>query len=257
MKVIYEVKNHIAYITINRPEVMNAMDQQTYHLLSQAWRQVRDDPEVWSAIVTGAGDKAFTAGADLKTAIPRQPEKYEFWQTQKDPILNRGLEVWKPIVAAVNGYCLAGGMTLLLATDLRVASEDAVFQIPEVKRGILPANGGTQRIARQLPYAIAMEMVLMGRRLSAQEALQYGLINKVVPKEQVMQAAQEYASTLAQSPPLALQAIKELVVRSQSMSLEEGIRLETTVFELLKTTEDAKEGPRAFAEKRPPVWKGK
>ncbi len=257
MKVIYEVADHIAHITINRPEVMNAMDVETYHLLSEAWCQVRDDPDVWAAIVTGAGDKAFTAGADLKTAIPRQPEKYEFWQTQKDPILNRGLEVWKPIVAAVNGYCLAGGMTLLLATDIRVASEDAVFQIPEVKRGILPANGGTQRIARQMPYAIAMEMVLLGRRLSAQEALQYGLINKVVPKDQLMEAAGEYARALAQSPPLALQAIKELVVRSQSMPLEEGIRLETTVFEFLKTTEDAKEGPRAFAEKRAPRWQGK
>ncbi|WP_338603443.1 enoyl-CoA hydratase/isomerase family protein [Desulfoferula mesophila] len=257
MKVLFSVEDHIAYITINRPEVMNAMDPETYHLLSEAWCKVRDDPGIWAAVVTGAGDKAFTAGADLKTTIPRQPEKFEFWQTQKDQILNRGLEVWKPIVAAVNGYCLAGGMTLLLATDIRVACEDAVFQIPEVKRGILPANGGTQRIARQLPYAVAMEMVLLGRRLNAQEALQFGLVNKVVPREKLMEAAQEYARALAASPPLALQAIKELVVRSQSMTLDEGIRLETTVFELLKTTEDAKEGPKAFAEKRPPVWQGK
>ena len=257
MKVLFSVEDHIAYITINRPEVMNAMDPETYHLLSEAWCSVRDDPEIWAAVVTGAGDKAFTAGADLKTTIPRQPEKYEFWQTQKDQILNRGLEVWKPIVAAINGYCLAGGMTLLLATDIRVACEDAVFSIPEVKRGILPANGGTQRIARQLPYAVAMEMVLLGRRLSAEEALRFGLINKVVPREKLMDAAKEYARALAASPPLALQAIKELVVRSQSMTLDEGIRLETTIFELLKTTEDAKEGPRAFAEKRPPVWQGR
>ncbi len=257
MKVLYELRDHIAYITLNRPEVMNAMDPETYQLLSKAWCEVRDNPEVWAAIITGAGDKAFTAGADLKTTIPRQPEKYEFWQTQKDQILNRGLEVWKPVVAAVNGYCLAGGMTLLLATDIRVACEDAVFQIPEVKRGILPANGGTQRVARQLPYAVAMEMVLLGRRLNAQEALHFGLVNKVVPRAQLMEAAEEYARALAASPPLALQAIKELVVRSQSLSLDEGIRLETTIFELLKTTEDAKEGPRAFAEKRPPRWQGK
>ncbi|MBW2322471.1 MAG: enoyl-CoA hydratase/isomerase family protein, partial [Deltaproteobacteria bacterium] len=135
MKLIYEVKERIAYITINRPEAMNAMDPEVYALLSEAWISVRDDPDIWVAIITGAGEKAFTAGADLKTAIPREREKAEFWLTQKDMILNRGLEVWKPVIAAVNGYCLAGGMTLLFATDIRIASENAVFEISEVKRG--------------------------------------------------------------------------------------------------------------------------
>jgi E-phenylitaconyl-CoA hydratase len=145
MKLIYTVKDRIAYITINRPEAMNAMDPEVYSLLSEAWVNVRDDPEIWVAIITGAGEKAFTAGADLKTAIPQEHEKADFFLTQKDMILNRGLEVWKPIIAAVNGYCLAGGVTLLFATDIRIAAEQAVFEISEVKRGILPGNGGTQR----------------------------------------------------------------------------------------------------------------
>ena len=257
MKVLFDVRNHVAYITINRPEVMNAMDLETYQLLSQAWCEVRDNPEIRVAIITGAGEKSFTAGADLRTAIPRQPEKYEFWLTQKDMILNRGLEIWKPVIAAVNGYCLAGGMTLLMATDLRVASENAVFEISEVKRGIFPANGGTQRILRELPYAIAMEMILIGRRFSAQEALSWGLVNRVVPREQLMTSAEEYAELIKKNAPLATQAIKELVIRSQSLPLEQGIRLEAALFEIIKSSEDSKEGPRAFAEKRPPVYQGK
>jgi enoyl-CoA hydratase/carnithine racemase len=257
MKVLFEVRNQVAYITLNRPDVMNAMDPETYQLLSQFWCEVRDNPEIRVAIITGAGEKAFTAGADLKTAIPRQPEKYEFWLTQKEMILNRGLEVWKPVIAAVNGYCLAGGMTLLMATDLRVAADNAVFEISEVKRGIFPANGGTQRILSQLPYAIAMEMILLGRRFSAQEALRWGLVNRVVPQSELMTAAEEYAEVIKKNAPLATQAIKELVVRSRSLPLEQGLRLEWALFDIIKGTEDAKEGPRAFAEKRSPVYKGK
>ncbi|MBW2091229.1 MAG: enoyl-CoA hydratase/isomerase family protein [Deltaproteobacteria bacterium] len=257
MKLIYEVKERIAHITINRPEAMNAMDPEVYALLSEAWISVRDDPDIWVAIITGAGEKAFTAGADLKTAIPREREKADFWLTQKDMILNRGLEVWKPVIAAVNGYCLAGGMTLLFATDIRIAAEHAVFEISEVKRGILPGNGGTQRALRQLPYAIAMEMLLLGRRLTAWEAFSYGLINKVVPMKDLMATAEAYARQLCEHGPLALRAVKELAIRSQSLPLEDGIRLETAFQEYLRTTEDAKEGPKAFAEKRKPEYKGR
>ena len=257
MKVLYEVRDKVAYITINRPEVMNAMDSETFQLLSKAWCDVRDNPDVWVAIVTGAGEKAFTAGIDLKTTIPSQPEKHEFWLTQKDQLLNRGLEVWKPVIAAVNGYCLAGGMTLLLATDIRIASEDAVFEIGEVKRGLMPANGGTQRLLKQLPYPIAMEMVLLGRRMSAAEAFGYGLINKVVPKGNLIEEAERYARDLCKCAPLAVRAVKELVIRSQSMPLEQGMRLEQAMSEFIRTTDDAKEGPRAFSEKRPPEYKGR
>ncbi len=257
MKLIYDVKDRIARITINRPEAMNAMDPEVYALLSKAWIDVRDNPDVWVAIVTGAGEKAFTAGADLKSFIPDPPAKADFWLTQKQMILNRGLEVWKPIIAAVNGYCLAGGMTLLFATDIRIAAEHAVFELSEVKRGILPGNGGTQRALRQLPYAVAMEMLLLGRRLSAREAVAFGLINKVVPAQELMSAAEYCARQLCENGPLALRAIKELAVRSQSLPLEQGLRLEESFQEFLRTTEDAKEGPRAFAAKRRPDYKAR
>jgi E-phenylitaconyl-CoA hydratase len=148
-------------------------------------------------------------------------------------------------------------VTLLFATDIRIAAEHAVFEISEVKRAILPGNGGTQRALRQLPYPIAMEMILLGRRLTAQEALMYGLINGVVPARDLMATAEEYARRLCENGPLALRAIKELAIRSQSLPLEHGIRLEQAFQEFLRTTEDAKEGPRAFAEKRKPAYKGR
>jgi len=255
VKVIYDVQDKIARLTINRPEAMNAMDADVYAELSRAWTDVRDNPEVWVAIITGAGEKAFTAGADLKTRIPGGRERADFFLTQKNMILNRGLDVWKPVIAAVNGYCLAGGMTLLFATDIRIAATHAVFEISEVKRGILPGNGGTQRALRQLPYAIAMEMLLLGRRLTAEEALAYGLVNRVVPLTDLMATAETYARKLCENGPLALRAVKELAVRSQSVPLEHGLRLEESFQEFLRTTEDAKEGPRAFAEKRKPVYK--
>ena len=256
-KVLYDVRDNVARITINRPEAMNAMDPEVYAELSKAWIDVRDNPDVWVAIVTGAGEKAFTAGADLKTMIPRARARADFFLTQSNMILNRGLEVWKPVIAAVNGYCLAGGVTLLFATDIRIAAEHAVFEISEVKRAILPGNGGTQRALRQLPYAIAMEMLLLGRRLTAAEALQYGLINKVVPMKELMTTADETARRLCENGPLALRAVKELAIRSQSVPLEHGLRLEESFQEFLRTTEDAKEGPRAFAEKRKPAYKAK
>ncbi len=256
MALLFETRDHVAYITFNRPEVMNAMDAETYADLSKAWIEVRDNPDIWVALITGKG-RAFTAGADLKSRIGAPSETWHFWQTQQEQILNRGLEVWKPVIAAVNGYCLAGGMTLLFATDIRIAAESAVFGISEVKRGILPGNGGTQRALRQMPYPIAMELVLIGDNISAQEAYRIGLVNKVVPDEQLMEEAERYARRLCENPPLAVRAIKELAVRSQYMHIQDGLRLESAIQQALRQTEDAKEGPRAFAEKRPPVFKGR
>ncbi len=257
MALLYEKKDRIAYITFNRPEAMNAMDPETYTQLSEAWIDVRDDPDVWVAIITGAGDKAFSAGADLKKTIGRPVDAWHFWQTQEEQILNRGLEVWKPIIAAVNGYCLAGGMTLLLATDIRIATETATFGLSEVSRGILPGNGGTQRTIQQLPYPIAMYFLLTGERMSAEDAMKAGLINKVVPSAELMPEAERIARKICENGPLAVRAIKELAVRGQYLPIEYGLRMEQAMSRLLLATEDAREGPKAFAEKRKAEFKGK
>ena len=263
MSIDFEVSDRIARITINRPDALNSMTASMYTQLSESWIEVRDNPDIWVAVVTGAPQpnrplerQVFSAGADLKSMF-RESEAYEFWQTQSDQILNRGLEVWKPVVAAVNGLCLAGGMTLLLATDIRVASEHASFDLSEVKRGILPGNGGTHRTIRQLPYPIAMEMLLLARRLSAERAAHFGLINEVVPHDRVVDVAMERAGELASMAPLAVRVIKELAVRGQDMPLNEGLRFEQIIQDRLISTEDGKEGPRAFAEKRPPNYKGR
>ena len=264
MTIDFVVANHIATITINLPEALNAMTPDMYSKLSESWVEVRDNPEIWVAVVTAASQpnrppekQVFSAGADLKQTIPQRPEAHEFWQTQSNQILNRGLEVWKPVVAGINGLCLAGGMTLLLATDIRIASEHALFDLSEVKRGILPGNGGTQRTIRQLPYPIAMEVLLLGRRLTAERAAHYGLINEVVEHDKVHETAMERAEELAAMPPLAVRAIKELSVRAQYMPLGDGLRLESAMQARLGFTEDAREGPRAFAEKRKPEFKGR
>lgn len=257
MALIYEKKGKIAYITINRPEAMNAMDPETYRELSEAWVNVRDDSDVWVAIITGAGDKAFSAGADLKKTIGRPVEAWHFWQTQEEQILNRGLEVWKPVIAAVNGYCLAGGMTLLLATDIRIAAEHATFGLSEVSRGILPGNGGTQRTIQQLPYPVAMYFLLTGERMNAEDAVRAGLINKVVPLPELMAEAERIARRICENAPLAVRAIKELAVRGQYLPIEYGLRLEQAVQQVLSATEDAREGPRAFSEKRKPSYGGR
>lgn len=257
-KVLYEVEDNLARITLNRPEKLNAMDPETYEALSEAWIRVRDDEDVWAALVTGAGGKAFSAGADLERSIrPGEEDWSEFWKTQDDMILNRGLEVWKPVIAAVNGYCLAGGMTLLLATDIRIASEDATFSLAEVKRGILPANGGTQRAMQQLPRPIAMELLLTGDSIDSREAERWGLVNEVVPGDEVLETAEAYAERIVSNAPLALQAIKELGLRSKDVSLAEGTRMEESFARHLLQTEDAEEGVRAFAEDRDPEFVGR
>jgi E-phenylitaconyl-CoA hydratase len=247
----------VATITINRPERRNAMDAEHYRGLSEAWSRVRDDPAIRCAIITGAGDKSFTAGADLKSFVGQRTELREFFLTQKGQILNRGLEVWKPIIAAVNGFCIGGGTTLLLATDIRVAVPHATFGVAEVKRGVIAGNGGTQRIMQQLPYPIAMEMLLTGDAIDAAQAERWGLINKVVPQAELMSTARDYARRIAANAPLAVQAAKELALRSRDASLSDGLRFEQLFGHFLRGSEDVKEGTSAFAEKRPPKFQGR
>ncbi|MBV9783744.1 MAG: enoyl-CoA hydratase/isomerase family protein [Acidisphaera sp.] len=257
MALDFTVDAGIATITLNRPERLNAMDAEHYRLLSEAWMRVRDDPEIRVAIITGAGERSFSTGADIKSFLTAPADLPEMWLTQRDLLLNRGLEVWKPVIAAVNGYCLAGGMTLLMATDIRIAAEHATFSVAEVKRGIVPGNGGTQRIMKQLPYPIAMELLLTGDMMDAKSAAHWGLVNKVVPAAELMQTARDYARRIAANAPLAVQAAKELAVRSLDVDLPTGLRMEAVINRMLQFTEDAKEGPAAFAEKRPANFRGR
>jgi E-phenylitaconyl-CoA hydratase len=256
MSIDVELTGSVAVITINRPERMNAMDADAYAALSEAWQRVRDDTAIRAAVVTGAGDRAFTTGADIKSFLTDPGDLSSFWNTQRDQLLNRGLEVFKPIIAAVNGYCLGGGMTLLLATDIRIAAEHASFGLAEVKRGVIAGNGGTQRVLAQLPYAIAMEVLLTGDRFDAATAERWGLVNRVVPAAELMATAMGYAERIAANAPLAVQAAKELALRSRDMDLVSGLRLEQTMNRLLQFSDDAKEGPAAFAEKRSPRFEG-
>jgi enoyl-CoA hydratase/carnithine racemase len=249
-------EGHVAVITINRPERRNALDADHYAALSEAWQQVRDDAGIHAAVVTGAGDKAFCAGADIKSFVGRDVALSEHWLTQKGQLLNRGLEVWKPIICAINGACVGGGMTLMMATDIRVAAQGAKLGLAEVKRGIVAANGGTQRIMSQVPYAIAMEMLLLGETIEAEEAARWGLVNRVVRFDDVLPTALDIASRIAANAPLAVQASKELAIRGQDMDLATGLRMEQMVNKLLHGSEDTAEAKAAFSEKRTPDFKG-
>jgi E-phenylitaconyl-CoA hydratase len=257
MSIDFHLDDGVALVTINRPERLNAMDTEHYRLLSETWIRIRDDNEIRVAVITGSGDRSFSVGADLKSFLGRPPGLAEFLLSQKDQLLNRGLEVWKPIVAAINGYCVGGGMTLMLATDIRFAAPHATFGLSEVKRGVFPANGGTQRVLEQLPHPIAMEMLLTGDPIDAETAARWGLINRVVPADALLDTAMATARRIALNAPLAVQSAKELAVRSRDMELATGLRLEQAMLRLLQTSEDVQEGTQAFAEKRTPSFKGR
>ncbi len=256
MPVNFEKRDKIAVITINRPEAMNAIDPETSEELGKAWTDFRDDPNLWVAILTGAGDKAFSAGADLKKMIPMLGTLSAFERKEREDKfpglggITRNLNIWKPIIAAINGFCLAGGLEMALSCDLRVAAEHATFGLLEVSRGIIPGAGGTQRLPRMIPMAKAMEIILMAQRIDAQEALRLGLVNRVVPAAEVMPTALKMAEAILQNGPLAVRAAKEAIIRGLSLPLEEGLRLECVLQSYLLQTADAKEGPKAFAEKR-------
>ncbi len=256
MAIDYEKEGKIAIFTINRPEVMNAMSVQAARELNEAMVDFRDDDNLWVGIVTGAGQKAFCAGADIKDSLPFMKEHRD--QPWAFPAtLMRGLELWKPLIAAINGMALGGGLELVLACDIRIASETARFGTPEVGIGLMPGWGGTQRLPRMLPWCKAAELLLMGRPIDAEEAYRIGLVNKVVPPEQVMTVAREWAEAICQLAPLAVRAAKEAMIRGSSVTLEEGLRLENSLVAHLAGTEDFIEGTTAFSEKRKPVYKAK
>lgn len=256
VSIIYEKKDKIALITINRPEAMNALNVEAMEELEEVWLDFRDDDNIWVAIITGAGDKAFCAGADLKELIPEITEgRYEL--TPDMPAFLKNIEIFKPIIAAVNGYCLAGGTEMLQGTDIRIAAEHATFSLAEPRWGLFPAAGSTVRLPRQIPYCRAMEMLLTGRAITAQEALQWGLINQVVPLSELMPTAIRIAEKICENGPLAVRAIKESAVRCREIPRDYAYILETYYARRVYASRDAREGPRAFAEKRKPVFEGR
>jgi enoyl-CoA hydratase len=264
---LFEVRDHLAYLTMNRPEVHNSINPEMLVRLCDAWERINADDEIRAVIVTGAGDKAFCAGADLGRLIPlftRARPAEDEWDRRvlAEPRLNdhallRFYDVYKPIIAAVNGFCIAGGFELMQATDLRVVAEHASFGLQEVKWAIIPASGSLTRLPRQMPYCKAMEMLLTGNRIGAEEAYRLGLVNYVVPAAQVLAKAEELASTIAANGPIAVRAIKEGVLRAGGRPLEEGFKIENEVAKPVMKSADAREGPRAFMEKRKPVYQGK
>ena len=260
--IVYEKRNRIAYITINRPEAMNALGLDHNREITQVWTDFRDDPDVWVAILTGAGDKAFCAGADLKTYTPSLGQRNQYDVRQDANRLGfggitRGLEIWKPLLAAVNGYALAGGLELALACDIRLASVNARFGCSEVKRGFHHCDGGTVRLPLIVGLGNALKMQLTGEPIDAQEALRIGLVSEVVAPKNLLTTAERYAATIIQNGPLGVRSAKESMLRSLGRVLEDALRFENVLFSTLTHTEDYQEGPRAFAEKREPVWKGR
>lgn len=232
---------------------LNAKGMQEFH---DRIVEFGNDPELWVGIITGAGQKAFCAGADIKGLLSFHTEHPgELKEKPATPM--RGLKLWKPLIAAINGVALGGGLEIALACDIRIASENACFGTPEVTLGLIPGWGGSQRLSRMLPWCKAAEILFMGRPINAEEAYRIGLVNKVVPPGQVMSTAMEWAEIICQTGPLAVRAAKELMIRGSSMTLEEGLELERTLQLSLMGTEDYAEGIRAFAEKRKPIYKGR
>jgi len=256
MAIDYEKKGRIALVTMNRPESLNCLNQADMEALGEAWLDFRDDDQLWAAILTGAGDRAFCAGADLEELIPKV-NSGEVAISPTNPGFLKNIKCFKPIVAAVNGFCLAGGTEMLQGTDIRIAVTEATFGIPEVKWGLFPAAGSTVRLPRQIPYCWAMEILLLGEPMTAEQALKIGLINRIVPRENLMSAAFEIAEKLCKNGPLAMRAIKESAVRSYDLPKEHAYFLEAFMARQVFGTRDASEGPKAFLEKREPVFEGR
>lgn len=258
--------NGILTLTMNRPEAGNSLSPQMIVKMAEAWHEFRDTRDLRVAILTGTGDKDFCAGGDLKLTMPlitgaRTPE--DEWDHKlvsnytllTDAIL-RGFELYKPVIVAVNGNALGGGTEMTNACDLRIAAEHAMFGTPEAKRGLLPGGGSISRLPRQVPYAKAMEILLLGDSFTAREALEIGLLNYVVPKEKLMQKALEVAGKLAENGPFAIRKIKEGVLRTSGLPLDQAFAIENEVSAAVMMSKDAREGPRAFKEKRKPRFTG-
>lgn len=255
MAVDYYKFGNIVTITLNRPEVMNAFDWPMRRELREALDRFQNDSELWVGILTGAGDKAFSTGADLS---PRINADNNIPATKRnDYSVTRGYEIRKPLIAAINGYCLGLGLETALLCDIRIAAEHAQLGLPEVRRGFLPLGGGPLRLPRILNWCHASEILLTGKHITAQEAFRMGLVNRVVPSEKLVPTAMEWAKNICQAAPLAVKAAKEAMINGYGMTLEKGTQLVMSLFEQIQNTEDYAEGRRAFIERRTPNYKGR
>ena len=253
--VLYERVGHVATLTYNRPQAMNAVNAELRADLNAAWIRLRDDDEAWVAIVTGAG-RAFCAGADLKEGGAGDAVDHSFWEVPGLTSLENGLEIWKPIIAAVNGYALGFGLTLVAACDFVIASERAEFGFPEVLLGV-PTIQGAVRMPRLVGWQGAMELLLTGERVDAATAREMGLVRKVVPHERLMDEARALAERLCRAAPLAVRATKEVAKRGLGMPFADAIRFGETMRRVAGETEDAREGLAAAREKRKPTWRAR
>ena len=259
--VLYEKRNRVAYITINRPESMNCVDPPTASELVAAWQDFRDDNESYVAVITGAGDKAFCAGFDLRTVgsggLPQKPHDVRRFIYDHPGLMGytRKADIFKPIIAAVNGYCFAGGLEVALCADIRIAAEHAEFGVLNRRWNVGLGDGGTQRLPRVVGLGRAMELIITGRRIDVQEAYRIGLVNEIVPADRLMARATELAEAICQFPQGAIRTDKEAVMRGLGTPLEEGLRLEGSTFMTLVGQSDFFEGPKAFEEKRKPSFK--
>ena len=253
----YELGDGVATITLNRPEVHNAMNDLMRRELKRCFESVADADDVRVVVVTGAGAKAFSAGADIREFVePQAPTRFRDARRRVDfrAAMDRCPQ---PIIAAIGGFAFGGGLELALACDMRIAAANATLGLTEVNLAIIPGGGGTQRLPRIVGRGKALEMILTGARIPADEALRIGLVERVVPEGQALAAATEVARTLAARAPVALRYAKEAVVKGLELPLADGLRLETDLSTLLRTTEDRVEGAKAFLEKRPPRWTGR
>ncbi len=250
MAVDYKKEGKIAIFTINRPEAMNALNAEVHRELHHAMLDFRDDPNLWVAIITGAGDKAFSAGADIKEFRPGP-------RGQEVNVYNLADKIWKPFIAAINGYALGGGLELALTCDIRIAAENARFGLPEIKVGVIPAAGGINRLPRFIPRAKAAEILLMGQHIDAQEAYRIGLVNKVVPADKLAEVTYEMAGNIAKLPPLEVRLTKRGLYLGLYGDLPGQLKYELFTLNFLQQTEDFEEATNAFLEKREPIYKGK
>ena len=250
-----EKEGRITIVTINRPDVMNALHPPAHFEFDEIWRDFAADPEQWVAIITGAGDRAFSAGNDLKYQAGGGPRKRP--HTGFAGLTNR-YDLDKPVIAAVNGVAMGGGFEVALACDILIAAENAVFALPEPRVGLMAGAGGVHRLPRQIPLKQAMGMILTGRRVSAQEGKELGFVNEVVPQGQALQAAKRWAGLIQECSPMSVRASKQAVYGGLAQpNVESAIRTVYPAQQAMIESEDYVEGPKAFAEKRPPQWKNR